>query len=148
MNGSREEEMRAKLKLEVAAKKKEEDNKKKESDDQKKEKVPDIVIDLDGIVDRITEVPLPAGRYRVLSMNDKNLFWTESDPSSGFKTKLVTLEIKNKDISPKTLVEDVSGYDLSRDGKKLMVQKGTDIYLIEDRIGMLSTSDSAPFRAG
>jgi tricorn protease len=53
-----------------------EKDKKKESDDQKKEKSIDVVIDLDGIQDRVFEVPLPASRYRDLSINDKNLFWT------------------------------------------------------------------------
>ena len=104
---------------------------KKDADDQKKDKAVDVVIDLGGIQDRVFEVPLPASRYRELSMNDKNLFWTESEVTAGSKTKLVALEIKNKDISPKTLIEDVNGYDLTRDGKKMMVQKSGDIYVID-----------------
>ena len=74
---------------------------------------------------------MPAGRYRELSINDKNLFWTESEAGFGSKTKLVALEIKNKDITPKTLLDEVNGYDLTRDGKKLMVQKSGDIYIID-----------------
>jgi tricorn protease len=111
--------------------KEKEKDKKKEADDQKKEKTNDVIIDLEGIQDRVTEVPVPASRYRELTMNDKNLFWTESDASLNSKSKLVALEIKNKDIASKTLVEDVSGYELSRDGKKLMVQKSGDIYVID-----------------
>ena len=113
--------------------KEKEKDKKKDADDQKKEKEKtiDIVIDLDGIQDRVFEVPLPAGRYRELSINDKNLFWTESEVGFGSKTKLVALEIKNKDITPKTLLDEVNGYDLTRDGKKLMVQKSSDIYVID-----------------
>lgn len=106
-------------------------DKKKEADDTKKDKTNDIIIDLDGIQDRVTEVPLPVGRYRNLWTNEKNLFWTESEVTSGSKTKLVALEIKNKDISSKTLLEDVNGYDPTRDGKKLMVDKGGDIYIID-----------------
>ena len=113
--------------------KEKEKDKKKDADDQKKEKEKtiDVVIDLDGIQDRVFEVPLPAGRYRELSINDKNLFWTESEAGFGSKTKLVALEIKNKDITPKTLLDEVNGYDLTRDGKKLMVQKSGDIYIID-----------------
>jgi tricorn protease len=111
--------------------KEKEKDKKKETDDQKKDKSVDVVIDLEGLQDRIWEVPLSAGDYGSLTMNEKNLFWQESDPSQNYKTKLVALEIKNKDIAAKTLVEDIGGYELSRDGKKLFVQKSGDLFVID-----------------
>ncbi|HTY36734.1 MAG TPA: S41 family peptidase [Bacteroidota bacterium] len=104
---------------------------KKKDADEKKEKTTDVVIDFDGIQNRVFEVPLPAGRYRELSMNEKNLFWTESEASFGSKTKLVALEVKNKDIAAKTLIDDVNGYDMTRDGKKLMVAKSGEYYIID-----------------
>ncbi len=112
-------------------KEKEKDKKKDTAEDTKKDKAVDVVIDTDGIQDRVTEVPIPAGRYGDLAMNEKNLFFTESDASLHSKTKLVALEIKNKDVSPKTLVDDVNGYELSRDGKKMMVRKESDMYVID-----------------
>ena len=105
--------------------------KKKEGDEAKKDKGVEVAIDLDGLQDRVTEIPLPASRYRGLSMNDKYLFWSESDVSSSPKSKLVALEIKNKDIAAKTLVEEIDGHELSRDGKKLLVQKSGDFYVID-----------------
>ncbi len=101
----------------------------KKKDDEKK--TVEVVIDTAGIQDRVTEVPLPAGTYRNLSMNDKFLFWNESEVSLGSKTKLVAVELKNQDISTKTLLEDVGGYELSHDGKKIMVRKGNDIYVVD-----------------
>jgi tricorn protease len=95
------------------------------------EKGVEVGIDFDGIASRISEVPVPAGRYRNLTINDKCLFWTEADVSANPKTRLVALEIKNKEISPKTLVEEIGGYEMSLDGKKLMVRKAAGIHIID-----------------
>jgi tricorn protease len=113
------------------AKETDKEKEKKDGDDQKKEKTVDVVIDPDGIQDRITEVPVPASRYYGLSMNDKYLFWVESEASANAKPKLVALEVKNKDIASKTLVEDIRGYELSSNGKKLLVQKTDAFYIID-----------------
>jgi len=43
----------------------------------------------------------------------------------------MTLEISNDEAKPKTLVEDIKSYALSRDGKKLLVHKG-DSFHVED----------------
>jgi tricorn protease len=74
---------------------------------------------------------MPAGRYWGLTVNDKYLFWIESEVSASSKSKLVALEIKNKDIASKTLLEEINGYELSRNGKKLLVRKGSDFYTID-----------------
>jgi tricorn protease len=95
------------------------------------EKKIEVLIDFDGIASRISEVPVPAGRYRNLAIDDKCLFWSEADVSASPKARLVALEIKNKDISPKTLVEDIGGYEMSLDGKKLMVRKSDGIRIID-----------------
>ncbi|HTP12646.1 MAG TPA: S41 family peptidase [Bacteroidota bacterium] len=105
--------------------------KKKEGEDQKKDKATEVVVDIDGIQDRVTEVPVPAGRYGDLTVNDKYLFWTDVDVSANAKSKLVALEIKNKDIAAKTVLEDVNGYELSKNGKKILVRKGGDFYVID-----------------
>ncbi|HEY3130612.1 MAG TPA: S41 family peptidase [Acidobacteriota bacterium] len=90
-----------------------------------------VTVDLDGIQTRIFEVPIPAGNYADLSINDKRLFWTSRDTSIERKRSLVTLDINNKEITPKTLLEDIKSYELSRDGKKILVYKGDDLYVFE-----------------
>ena len=116
---------------------KEKENEKNDGKDKKKaaettkDKSVDVVIDLDGLQDRVTEVPVSAGRYSQLSVNDKFLFWGESDVTANPKRKLVALEIKNKDVSAKTLIDDIQSYELSRDGKKLLVQKSGEMYVVD-----------------
>ncbi len=96
----------------------------------KDEKNVDVKIDLDGIQARVNEVPLKTGNYSNLSMNDKILFFTERPREIGAKTKLEALEIKNKDIEPKTVAEDIKSYELSGNGKKILLLKDKDIYVI------------------
>jgi tricorn protease len=47
------------------------------------------------------------------------------------KRHLKVLEIKNKDIETKTLLEEVDDYELSYDGKKIMAQKKQQIYIVD-----------------
>jgi len=91
----------------------------------------EVKIDFDGIADRLYEVPVPSGNYFGLSMNDKVLFVMERLSDVGAKTKLEAVEIKNKEVAVKTLVEDVRGYDLSLDGKKIEFLKENQVYVID-----------------
>ncbi len=90
-----------------------------------------VTIDLNRIGERVYEVPVAAGNYRALTMNEKYLFWLERPVGTDSKVKLGALEIKNKEITTKTVMEDVRTYRLTPDGKKLMVQKGQDFYVFD-----------------
>ena len=97
---------------------------------EKKGKPVTVSIDLEGLANRLFEVPAPAGNYRNLEVTAKHLLWTAED--TGFKstTHLKQLEITNKDPKPKTLVEDIRSYEKSADGKKLLVRKGENFHVI------------------
>lgn len=88
-----------------------------------------VEIDLDGIASRIREVPVPPGNYRALTVQEKRLCWLDSTPAQ--KTNLQCLDIGNKGEKPETLLEDVRSYELSGDGKKMMVRKGDDIFVFD-----------------
>ena len=112
--------------------KKESLNEQKGKDAKSKEKKSvDVKVDLENIQARVYEVPVPAGDYSHLSANDKILFVTEDPLAADRKRKLDAIEIKNKDVSVKAVLEDIKGYELSDDGKKIMVRKGDGIYVID-----------------
>lgn len=115
------------LKKEIKKGTKEKDNEK----DVKKEKDKTIKIELEGIQKRIMEVPVPPGNYGGLSVNKKNLFWIEAEVSRTRKLKLKALEIKNTKVEAQTLMEDISRYELSQDGKRIMVGKKDNIFIID-----------------
>ncbi len=104
------------------------DSGKKADADKEKKPPPEVKIDLDGIENRLIEVPAPPGNYRSLSTGKKYLYWISLNDSG--KRSLTRLEITGQGNKPDTIVSGIRGYELTLDGKKLMIRKGSDIYLI------------------
>jgi tricorn protease len=110
----------------------EEADKEEEEDDDKKESGPKPVqVDLEGIDRRLWEVPVEAGDYDRLMVGEKALFWMSRDPGLDGKSHLMALEIDPDDPEPVTLVEAVETYELSANGKKLVVHTGDDLHVFE-----------------
>jgi tricorn protease len=91
---------------------------------------PPVTIDLEGLQSRVYELPVPAGNYSGLSLTGKHVLFLEQDTTFDRKRALRQLEIKDEDPKPKTLVEDVRGYELSLDRSKILVRKGEDFHVI------------------
>ena len=100
-------------------------------------------VDLAGIQQRLTELPLPARNYEALAVNGSRLFWLSRETTGERPAALQSLEIGNSDLSPKTLVDDVRGYEVSADGKKLLVRKGSALYVIDATSGAGASLDKA-----
>jgi tricorn protease len=119
------------------AKKDKKDEKKDEKKEEKKDgekKEPLVRIDFDGIAARLYEVPIPAGDYRDLSVNEKALFYLSRTPGER-ASALAGVTIANENVEAKTVVSGVSNYELSGDGKKLLVRKGDALYVIDAAAG-------------
>lgn len=82
-------------------------------------------IDLDGLQSRLIRVPVPPGNYTNLSVTEKSLFWL-STPAGEKKSALMGLEIANENIEPKTITSGLKTYELSQDGKKILLQTGSE----------------------
>ncbi len=96
-----------------------------------KESAAQVAIDLTGIQSRVFEVPLPAGDYSQLDVSEKSLFFIEQEGAAPGRSKLQAVEIKNRNVQAKTVLEGVRSYELSADGKKILVQKDGDLYVID-----------------
>lgn len=94
-----------------------------------------VVIEARGLQERLFEVPAPAGDYGALATNGKRLFWLAYTASQPRKAALEALDITNKEPKPKTIVADVKQFELSADGKKVMVRKGDDIAILDASAG-------------
>jgi len=92
---------------------------------------PSVTIDLAGIQERVFEVPLPASVYSGLAVGEKALFFIDEESTAAGKPKLQAVEIKNRNVQAKTVLEDVRSFELSADGKKILVRKGGDFYVID-----------------
>ncbi len=93
--------------------------------------VPEVNIELQGIQERAQEVPIPAGNYADLSVNDKRLFFVTAESGMPRKRSLAAVDIGNKEVTAKTLADDIRGYELSADGKKILLRKAEDFYVFD-----------------
>lgn len=101
------------------------------SDDADKKTGVTVTIDTTGKAERLIELPVPAGNYGSLTANEGQVFWLSWDAATSDSKNLQTLKIGDEEPEVVTLVEGVSDYELSADGKKLLVRKQDDLYVIE-----------------
>jgi tricorn protease len=91
---------------------------------------PAVKIDLAGIRARLIPVPVPPGNYRDLAVTDKALFWLSHE--AGERTaSLRGAAIARDHVEVKTVIAGVKAYELSQDGKKLLVHKKDDLYVLD-----------------
>ena len=93
-----------------------------------------VDIDLDGIVARIHEVPVPPGNYQAMQVAAGKLCWLDQDSDNPEKNALQCVAIANKGDKPETLFDDVKGFEVSADGKKIMVHKQNDVLVFESSL--------------
>ncbi len=106
--------------------------KKKPEDGEKAEEKPEPVdIVLEGLTRRLREVPVPPGTYRGLAVTNGRLYWLRRATDFERKQDLMVLAVGPRDAKPKTLVKEVEDYELSMDGKKLLIHKGQDFYVAD-----------------
>jgi tricorn protease len=92
---------------------------------------PRVEIQEEGLADRLYLVPAPPGRYGDLATNGDSLFWLSYDTDHPRKAALVAMGITNHGPKPETLVEGLDRFDLSADGRKLLVVTKKDLAVID-----------------
>ncbi len=97
-----------------------------------------IQIDRENIQRRIREVPVEPGKYAGLEVNEQALFWIERGESYRDPSRLKAVKIGNKDIKPVTVLEGIRNFEITPDGKKMMVRKGKSFYVLDAAPGKLT----------
>jgi tricorn protease len=92
-----------------------------------------VRIDLEGLPLRIRRVPAPSGNYGWLSANTEALFYTSTASGAGANTDLVALKLTNDKPEPVVVVDAIRSAELSANGKKILVHKGTALHVIDAR---------------
>lgn len=100
-----------------------------------------VNIDQAGIQARLMEVPIPAGNYRNLAINEKALYLIASETGVGAKSQLKVVKITDEDAKLADLASEVSGFELTADGKKLLVRKGRSYFMVEAGTGSVNLSE-------
>jgi tricorn protease len=89
-----------------------------------------VDIDLDGIQARLVEVPVPPGNYHSLQSAGERLCFVSEEEAEPDKNQLQCVAIANKGDKPETLLEGIKTFEVSADGKKIMVHQKNDIYVL------------------
>ncbi|MFQ6371178.1 S41 family peptidase [Shewanella sp. YIC-542] len=95
-----------------------------EEGDSKADSSAKLKVDWQGLAQRLWQVPVDAGNFSALQISDKGLYVTEWQLDGKQQSLLF---IKYDALAPKaeTFADGVKGYQLSSDGKKLFVFRGT-----------------------
>ena len=105
---------------------------KEEEKEEEKKAAARVEIDVDGLQQRLFEVPVPPGNYESLAANDERLYWLSNEPGADDeKTSLLTVAFDSEKIEPVVVMEDLDEFRLSADGKKLLVEKEETLYVID-----------------
>ncbi|MEJ2203010.1 MAG: S41 family peptidase [Gemmatimonadota bacterium] len=92
-----------------------------------------VTVDLDGIQRRVRKVPAPAGNYGDLRAAADALFFLSRESGQFGGGNLTALPISSEDPEPVTVVEGVSSYEMSADGKKLLARQRDNLHVIDAR---------------
>lgn len=105
-----------------------------EKKDKKSKKAKPVKIEFEGIKDRIFQLPVQPGSFAGLVTNDKgHLIFarvSRGRGSDGNGAGLKIFDIEDEKKEEKKVVDGVSQYAITADGKKLMVQSGDSMYII------------------
>jgi tricorn protease len=107
----------------------EDEDKQNEEKKEGEDRVEPIVLELEGIERRVRKIPVPAGNYSDLRVNEEAVFWLSHGAGSDAKADLMALKIANDDSEAELLMANVKRYDLSLDGKHLLAQQDDAIYV-------------------
>ena len=98
-----------------------------------------VRIDLDGLALRVRRVPVPAGNYRALAASGDALYWLETESGPNAKTHLMGVKLANDDPKPVAVVEDVRSMELSLNRRKILLRKGSGLYVIDAKPAKVSS---------
>ena len=104
------------------------DSEKSEKKDEKESQSKVTVkVDLEGLQQRITVLPISPSSYRDITSVDDKLYYARNG-SKDEKTKLLLYEL---DKQKETELGEFNGFEISADGKKILVGTGDAYYIID-----------------
>jgi len=119
------------------AKPEKKDGKKEEKKEGETKAVPDVKIDLDGIIDRIVALPVDASTYYNLSCIDNTVYYVKGG-GRGDRPSLKMFSLKDKKESD---LGDFRSYEISADNKKMLVNASGKYAVIDLPKGKIDVKD-------
>lgn len=117
------------------------DKKKEKKKSKKTEKKLIVTIDKEGIQSRISRVPVAPGNYYNLAVNDKAIYMMASETGVSAKSHLKVIKITNEKAKITNMASGVRSFEMTQDGKKLLVRKGRSYYMVNAGTGSTKLND-------
>ncbi|MFO0808139.1 MAG: S41 family peptidase [Gemmataceae bacterium] len=114
----------------------------KKDDDKKELKVSPVAIELDGIAGRLIPVPVPPGNYRSLAVTDKAIFWLSIPAGEDKSGSVEGMVIGHDDPEVKAIADKATAFEVSADGKKLLIVREKELHLADTAVDKLDTKKS------
>ncbi len=96
-----------------------------------------VEIDFEGIRERIEAFPLPRGNYRLLAVNESNLYYLNKEAGDFNRFEFRPVGPMNlhafsfSSREEETVIEGIDAYRLSWDGSQIVYKKGESVGIIE-----------------
>ena len=110
--------------------------------DKKDDETVTVKIDKDDIIERIEEVPISAGNYNGLGVTKNAIYFASSSTGIDRKTDLSVVKITNKKPKITTFTEGIRGFELTANGEKLLIRKGSNYYMADAGTGKAELKDA------
>lgn len=114
----------------------------KKADKKEEGDLPAIVTE--GLANRLWTVPVAPGNFGALSVNDSGLYWvaTEGIGEAAVST-LQGLKVSNDPPEVVSIAADIDGYQLSRDGKRVLIVKDGVFNIVDADVSAVDLAKSA-----
>ncbi|MEJ2544704.1 MAG: PDZ domain-containing protein [Calditrichaceae bacterium] len=95
-----------------------------------------VIIDFDGIAERVEALPLKNSNYRNLAINEKSLFYLNKEKGDFNRFEFRNIGSRDlmaysfEDRSEKTVIKSIDDYVLSADGSSIIYRQGKDVGII------------------
>ncbi|MEA2599460.1 MAG: tricorn protease [Acidobacteriota bacterium] len=91
-----------------------------------------VKVDFDGFEQRVRAIPGPSGNYQSLTASNTAVFYLFQRTANGAPSlRMFNLEGRKED----TILDNVVGYDLSADGKKILYRQGENFGIVDAKGG-------------
>ena len=108
-----------------------------EEEKEEKEEIKKVEIDLEGFEQRGLQLPIKRGRVGRLAVNDKNqlIYGSYGSRRGGQDASIKLFDLEDEKREEKTVVSGSGNFDISADGKKLLVRAGDSFSIIDAKPG-------------
>ena len=100
-------------------------------DEKKDDKPKEVKIDFDNFEGRLVLLPPDAGNMGGLRATAGKLIYGRYPNAGSGQNKVALKYFDLEERKEKTIIEDVGGYEVSADGKKIIIQQGSEYSIIE-----------------